>query len=107
RTRQFNACLAAVGGNRPSLTWLFLTEIWKCAIEIHNAGVVIADFYDRYCQSHSATPGVLAALGAGHPGLGALEKKTDKEARAVREKAEEWAQALWERAGRPPGGHAA
>jgi hypothetical protein len=107
RTRQFNECLAAVGGDRPALTWLFLIQIWKCAIEIHNAGVVMAEFYDRYCQAHSTAPGVLASLSADHPGLGALEKKADREARVLREKAEELAKALWERAGRPSGGPAA
>ena len=107
RARQFNECLAAVGGNRHSLTWLFLTEIWKCAIEFHNAGGVIADFYDRYCQSHSTTSVVLASLSADHSGFGTLEKKADKEARIFREKAEELAKVLWEQAGRPVGGHTA
>jgi hypothetical protein len=105
RARQFNECLAAVGGNRPSLTWLFLTEIWKCAIEFRNGGGLIADFYDRYCQSRSSVPGVLTSLRADHPGFGALEKKADKEARILREKAEELAKAHWEQAGRPAGGH--
>jgi hypothetical protein len=107
RARQFNECLAAVGGNRPVLTWLFLTEIWKCAIEICNAGRVIAEFYDRYCRSHNNAPDVLVSLRADHPGLGALEKQADKEARILREKAEELAIALWEHAGRPAGGYTA
>lgn len=107
RTREFNECLVAVGGNRPSLTWLFLNEIWKCAIEYRNAGDVIVNFYDQYCQSRNTAPGVLPSLRADHPGFGALEKKADKEARILREKAEDLAKALWEQAGRPDGGYAA
>lgn len=101
RTRQFNECLAAVGGNKSALTWLFLTEVWKSAIALHNAGQYIAELYERYRHSHQDTPGVLASLRTDHPGLGALEKKADQEARVLREKAEELAIALWERAGRP------
>ena len=107
RTRQFNKCLAAVGGDRPFLTWLFLNEIWECALDFHNAGVVIAKFYDRYCQSRNITPTVLPSLQTDHPGFGMLEKKADQETRILREKAEELARALWEQAGRPVGGHAA
>jgi hypothetical protein len=107
RSRQFIECLSAVGGNRSSLTWLFLTDIWKCAIEIGNAGVMMAEFYDRYCQCHSTHSGVLPSVRTDHPGLGTLEKKEAQETRILREKAEELAVALWERAGRPEGGHAA
>jgi hypothetical protein len=104
RIRQFNECLTAVGGNRIALTWLFLTEIWKCAIEFQNAGRIIADFYDRYCESRKIVPGVLNSLRDDHHGFGALEKKADQEARILREKATELASVLWERAGRPSGG---
>jgi hypothetical protein len=105
RSRQFNECLAAVGGNRSSLTWLFLTAIWKCAIEFQNAGGRITEFYDRYCACHNTSPVVLASLRSDHR-LGTLEKKEAQEARILREKAEEAAVAMWERAGRPEGGHA-
>ncbi len=107
RSRQFNECLSAVGGNRSSLMWLFLTEIWKCAIEFRNAGAVIADFNDRYRQCHRPNSEVLASVRTHHPGLGALEKKEAQEARILREKAEELAVTLWERAGRPEGGYTA
>jgi len=106
RTREFNECLAAVGGNRSSLTWLFLTEIWKAAIQIRNAGTVIADFFDRYCLAHNSSLSVLASIRTDHPGLGTMEKKAVLEARIIREKAEELAIVFWERAGRPDGGSA-
>jgi hypothetical protein len=106
RVRQFNECLAAVGGNRSLLTWLFLTEMWKCAIEMCNAGAVIAEFYDHYCRCHNISSEVLASIRSDHPGLGSLEKKEVQEARVLQEKAKELAKALWESAGRPEGGPA-
>ncbi len=106
RVRQFNECLAAVGGDRPTLTWLFLVEVWKCALEMGNAGAVIAEFYDRYRQCHGTPCGALESIRTDHPGIGALEKRQDQEARILREKAEELARTLLERAGRPAGGHA-
>jgi hypothetical protein len=104
RARQFNECLAEVGGGNPVLTWLFLTEVWKSALEIGNAGRVIADFYDGYCQCHSIPCQVLASVHTDNPGIGALEKKEAQESRVLREKAEEVAKAMWESAGRPEGG---
>src|SRR5207249_49579 len=71
RARQFNECLAAVGGDQSLLLWLFLTEIWRCALEISNAGRVIAHFYECYTQCHATTAGVLASVRSDHPGLGA------------------------------------
>lgn len=106
RARQFNECLAAVGGDRSALTWLFLTEVWKGALIIGSAGGVIADFLERYCQSHGVASGVLASVRTDHPGIGVLEKKEAQAARVLREKAEELAQALWDRAGQPEEGHA-
>jgi hypothetical protein len=105
RTRQFQECVAAVGGSRTVLTWLFLTEVWKCALQMSNAGAIMAEFYDRYCRCHDVPCGVLASLRSDHPGLGVLEKKEAQAARVLREKAEELAKALWERSGRPEGGH--
>jgi hypothetical protein len=107
RSRQFNKCLAAVGGSRSELTWLFLVEVWKFALEFASAATVIAEFYDRYCQFYNVTDEVLASMRIDHPGIGTLEKKEVQEARVLREKAEELARALWDRAGRPESGHAA
>lgn len=105
RTRQFQECLNSVGGNRPLLTWLFLTEVWKCALQMGNAGTIMAEFYDRYCQCHNITTDVLASVRSGLPGLGPLEKREAREARVLTEKSEELAQAIWENSGRPEGGH--
>jgi hypothetical protein len=107
RARQFGECLAAVKGDRSLLTFLFLTEIWQCALRIRNAGVLLEQFYEIYCQVHSPATDVLASLKTHHPGIGALEKQEDKEARAVEEKTDALARSLWEQAGRPKGGHAA
>ncbi|MGC1721469.1 MAG: hypothetical protein WA746_20975 [Isosphaeraceae bacterium] len=106
RTRQFNNCLTAVGQDRALLTWLFLTELWKCFVHIHNAGAIMADFYDHYRRCHGVTGAVLPSVRSDQPGLGVLEKKEGREARVLREKAEQLAKELWEREGRPPGGHA-
>jgi hypothetical protein len=107
RTRQFSECLMAVNGDRSLLTFLFLTELWKCAHHIRNAGVLLEQFYEHYCQAHSPTTDVLASLKTHHPGIGALEKQEEKEARAVEEKTDALARSLWEQAGQPHGGHAA
>jgi hypothetical protein len=104
RARQYSECLAAVGGSQPLLMWLFLTQILRCAHEIGSAGSVIADFYALYSQSHNNHFGVLASVRTDVPGLGTLEKKDDQEARVLREKAEELARVLWDRAGRPQSG---
>jgi hypothetical protein len=105
RAKQFQDCLAAVGGNQDVLTMLFLTEVWRCALHYRSAGIVIADFYDRYCRFHKVAGGVLASLRSDHPGLGTLEKQEAREARIFREKAVELAKAIWEREGRPDGGY--
>jgi len=105
RTRQFNECLASVNGDQSLLTYLFLTELWKCALRIRNAGVFIEQLYDRYCQTHNVVPSVLASMRTDHPGLGALEKQEDREARVLEEKMEELAKSLWQSAGQPEGGH--
>jgi hypothetical protein len=106
RARQFGECLKALSGDRSLLTFLFLTELWKCALHIRNAGVHLEHFYALYCQAHKPETDVLGSLKTHHPGIGALEKQEDKEARALEEKTEELANTLWEQAGRPHGGHA-
>jgi Protein of unknown function (DUF2934) len=107
RARQFGECLGSVNGDRSLLTFLFLTELWKCALHVRNAGVLLGQFYELYCQAHSPAAHVLASLKTHHPGIGALEKQEVKEARALEEKTEELARALWQQAGKPPGGRAA
>ena len=107
RARQFSECLAAVNGDRSLFTCLFLTELWKCALHVRNAGVLLEQFYDLYCQAHSPEANVLAPLKTHHPGIGDLEKQEDKEARALAEKTEEFAMTLWQQAGQPQAGHAA
>lgn len=104
RYRQFHECLAAVGNRRPVLTWLFLTEMWACALHVRNAGVIIADFYDRYCSHHQVSGGVLDSVSKENAGIGALEKKAAFEARILREKTEELALAIWKQNGEPAGG---
>jgi len=104
RSRQFQECLSAVGNNRPSLTWLFLTELHVCSLHIRSAGVIIADFYDRYCQYHKVSPDVLVSVANDNPGIGTLEKKNARESRIFREKTEELANAIWMNNGRPNGG---
>lgn len=104
RSHQFQECLSAVGNNRPSLTWLFLTELHACSLHMCNAGVIIADFYDRYCQYHKVSSDVLASVANDNPGIGTLEKKEAREARIFREKTEGLAKTIWINNGRPEGG---
>jgi len=104
RSRQFQECLSAVGNNPPLLIWLFLTELHACSLHIRNAGVIIADFYDRYCQYHKASSDVLVSVASDNPGIGTLEKKESREARIFREKTEGLAKTIWINKGCPNGG---
>jgi len=104
RERQFIEYLAAVGNQNPLLTWTFLTELWMCSLHMRNAGVYIADFFDRYCQYYKISPPILASVSSDNPGIGTLEKKQDREERILKEKAEELSQSLWAAAGNPAGG---
>jgi hypothetical protein len=106
RAHQFQECLASAGGKRPLLTWLFLTELWQCALHMRNAGVVIAGFYERYCQYHKVSCDLLASVRSDNPGLGTLEKKEDRRERILREKTDELAAHIWTERGRPEGGPA-
>jgi len=102
--RQFNTCLQQVNGERELLTYMFLSELWKCGLEIVNVGGVIADWFKRYCDHHGITPDVLNSLRDEHPGLGTAEKKEAIKDRLFREKVEELELELWKQAGKPEGG---
>ena len=104
RTRQYQECLVAVGGRRALLTWLFLSAIWECSLHVRNAGVIIADFFDRYCQVHGTACDVLASVAHDHTGIGQLEKKEDRERRLFDEAVTRLAQQMWEHRGQPAGG---
>ena len=104
RQRQFTECLQQVDGKRNFLTWLFLTEVWQCGLEIGSAGRVIADWFKRYCDHHRITPDVLSSLRTEHTGLGTAEKEEVRKARLFREKVEELELELWKQAGKPEGG---
>jgi len=103
RERQFQECLAAVGGRGALLTWLFLTVMWECALHMRNAGVIIADFFDRYRQVHGVACDVLMSVAHENPGIGSLEKKEDRERRLFEEAVKRLAAQLWKEAGRPKG----
>jgi hypothetical protein len=104
RQQEFEACLAELHGKRAVLTWLFLTEMWKLALEIGSVGKVIAWWFKHYCRHHGISPDVLQSLRDHHAGLGAGEKECDRQERLFREKVEQLAADLWEQAGRPAGG---
>ncbi len=104
RTRQFKECLSAVANENAVLKWLFLTEIWKCALLICNAGRVIAFVYEQHCRFHEVSPDTVASIATDYPGLGKLEKKQDREERILRDKEKELAEDLWKEAGCPPNG---
>jgi hypothetical protein len=104
RQRQFKKCLAELQGNRAVLTWMFLIEMWKCAMEIGDAGNVISEWFKDYCDHHGISPDVLDSLLKHHSGLGVAEKEEDRRKRLFNEKVEQLAEGLWEQAGRPDGG---
>lgn len=104
RARQFQECLASVGGRHALLTWLFFLELHHCAMHIRNAGVIIAGFYDQYCQYHKVPGGVLASVADDNPGIGTQEKQGVRRERILRERAEQLAKAIWEERGQPSGG---
>lgn len=106
RTRQYKDCLAAVGGRRGLLTWLFLSTMWECSLHMRNAGVVIANFFDRYRQVHGVSADILNSVARDHPGIGQLEKNEDREQRLFEQAASSLAQQMWESRGKPPGGPA-
>ena len=103
RARQFQECLAAVGGRQAVLTWLFLSAMWECSLHMHNAGVIIANFFDHYRQIHSVACDILMSVVHENPGIGKLEKKEDRNRRLFEEAVKRLAVQLWEEAGRPKG----
>jgi hypothetical protein len=78
--------------------------MWKCSLEIGNAGNTIVWWFKQYCTHHGLAPDVLKSLRDDHSGLGAAEKEEDRRNRVFREKVEQLATDLWEQAGRPAGG---
>jgi len=104
RTRQYQECLASVGGRSSILTWLFLSEMWQCALHMSNAGGIAAHVLERYCKHHGVSSGVLPSVGSINPQIGALEKKEARRARLLREKTEELSMLIWQKNGRPEGG---
>jgi hypothetical protein len=106
RTRQYKECLALVGGRSGVLYWLFLTAMRECSLNIRNAGVIIAQFFDRYCQVHRVSADILRSVAHDHPGIGQLENEEDRRRRLLEEKASQLAQEIWESKGKPPNGPA-
>lgn len=104
-SHQFEQCLQGVDGNQDMLTWLFLTELWRCSVHMSNAGRIIANFYERYCQHHKVAGSVLGSVSSESTGIGTLEKKEARRERILGEKAGELAKAMWENDGRPEGGY--
>jgi hypothetical protein len=104
RQRQFEECLAELNGKSDLLTWMFLTQMWKLALVIGNAGRLIAHWFTAYCNHHGVSPDVLSSLRDQHSGLGAVEKEDDRRARLLQEKTEQLADELWQLAGCPNGG---
>nr|WP_123784857.1 hypothetical protein [Pirellula staleyi] len=104
RERQFAACLGAVGGRRAVLTWLFLKELQEVSFKVANAGRVIDAWFARYCQHQQIKPMVLTSIADHHPGLGTMEKASDKNERLKSEKIVQLANSMWQASGSPEGG---
>lgn len=106
RLREYSEYLGAIGGDKSLLVWLFLSELWSCAIELRNVGSVVAEFYDHYCRAHGLSTDALVSPAVIGVGFKTIETRAEHESRVLREKAEELAKSLWETAGHPHGGHA-
>ena len=104
RARQFDECLRAVGGRHGLLTWMFLTTMWECSLHMRNAGGIIANFVDQYCQTHGVACDVLISVARDNPGIGKLEKRGERERRLLEDAAQRLAHQLWQAAGSPAGG---
>ncbi len=105
RQRQYAECLAQVNGRKNFLTWLFLTELWGCSLQIISAGRVIASWFNKYCGVRNVTPDVLPSIRTEHEGIGTIEKKEAAEKRLLEGKIEQLAKELWKQNGSPEGGH--
>jgi hypothetical protein len=103
RERQYSECLSQLNGQRAVLFWLFLVTIYECASRICQVGVQVASFTTQYCKVHSLAPSAVEP-GSQCAAIGVLERRKDREARILREKAEELAMAIWKGSGRPEGG---
>jgi hypothetical protein len=105
RLRQYNECLRAVNGNKSLLACVFLNVLRGCSLHMRNGGKIIVDFFDQYCHHYGLSIEPPSSMGIDNPGIGRLEKGHEREDRLRSEKAEELANALWEKAGCPTGGH--
>jgi hypothetical protein len=103
RERQYAECLAQVNGQLAALFWLFLWSLREIAGHIYNAGWYIAAFVEQYREAHGLVPSTVETA-SGYIAMGELEKKADRKARILREKAEELSLKLWQTNGRPEGG---
>jgi len=104
REKQYRECLASLCNSKPLLMWMFLSEMLKCIAHIRNAGMVIADFFNQYCQCHRLDPAILTSIATDHPGIGRLETKRKRQERILNEKAHDLAVSMWKEAGQPSGG---
>lgn len=105
REREYEQYLAEVDGNKTFLTWLFLSELWACGLDIINAGRVIVGWFKKYCEIHGISPSIVPSIRDDHEGLGTIEKKEVREKRLFDERVEELAKQLWAQNECPPGGH--
>ena len=104
RVREYQECLKAADGNSDVLFWSFLFELWGCAKFMQPAGMIITNFYTRYCKHHRLSPTVLPSTTVAHPYIGTLEKESIRKRRILNDQAKQLAMHLWEQKGRPEGG---
>ncbi len=103
--KKYQKCLDEVGGKQELLTFLFLTSVWQMVLAMGGPGRVIVGFYDHYCDHHGIRPDIHDSIGRENLGIGTEEKKSERDQRLLREKAEELAKAKWESEGQPAGGY--
>lgn len=106
REKQFRECLEAVGGKRPILFWVFLSELFECGLQIRHTGGVIASIFDAYRQHHCLSDETLASLQTDNPGIGTLESESKRRERLFKEAVQRLAEELWQQQDCPQGGPA-
>ena len=71
---------------------------------MRNAGVIISDFFDKYCQCHRVKSDILTSVAKDNPGIGTVEKRQDRKERLTSEAVKSLARQLWHERGSPQGG---
>ncbi len=102
RAKQYENCLVEAGGDRELLTWLFLSVLFECAIEMRNVGREIVLFFTHHTARHATPLEGISPLDSEHSGIGMLEGKHVRYCRLLASTAHQLSLAMCREAGRDP-----